>query len=112
MPRCGICYDDKEVLHRFCTTCVPDDDKRICAECQAHMMYMCPADSLCTALHAKCPYCASPLLQEEILLPAFTASPAFLTAAARLLRVQLHAVMQDRVRLYDCLLYTSPSPRD
>ena len=55
MPTCGLCTAKKHKAYILCDSCT--DKPRICMQCWALMLFMCPIERSCTKLHLLCPYC-------------------------------------------------------
>ena len=55
MPTCGLCTAKKHKVYILCDSC--HHQPRICMQCWASMLFMCPIERSCTKLHLLCPYC-------------------------------------------------------
>ena len=100
MPKCSICCENRKKIYQLCSTCTKDPAKRSCLKCHSNMVFMCPLESNCIALHKKCPYCKTAMSQKQLNASVLKTSVHFLKKANELYLKQLSGIVADRFDLY------------
>ena len=103
MVICSICCKRKNKAYQLCTVCTPDSSKKICLHCYSNLCFMCHTKQDCIALHLKCPYCQTPMMQKDLKSSPLMYSSHYLEKANELYLEQLGNVVNDRRELLDII---------
>jgi predicted glycosyltransferase involved in capsule biosynthesis len=103
MPKCSICCEKRKNVYQLCSTCTKDPAKGCCLKCHANMLFMCPVNSDCIALHKKCAYCQTPMQQKDLKTSALMTSVHYLEKANELWFKRLEGIINDRWNLLDVI---------
>lgn len=103
MPKCSICCHKRKNVYQLCSTCTRDDAKGCCLKCHSEMLFICPLESDCIALHKKCAYCQTPMSQNDLKASALMKSVHYLKKANELYYKRIEGIINDRWNLLDVI---------